>query len=444
MKQKLKTLHTAFGQNSMLKNSAALISGTVAAQAIVFLFSPVLSRLFGLAEFGDLANYNAWVAILALLSGLRYEQAVIVAKGRKNTNSVIALTAALSFLSFLACAAVALLLHAFYQGDGYLYDLQRIVLFIPVGVLAVCISSLFVQFNVKTGHFKRLAIVATIQVVFTVLPQIVLGILHVRNALIVGTIVGYAFAGCLFGWMFFKSHRLAEFSSVVSWRRLRSTAVEHVNFPRYMMPGDGLGIIVQQFVPVFVLALFNPAVAGLYSFSIRVVRLPLIVVSTAVGGALRKEAIDRVHAGESLAGLFFGTVKSLFILALVPFMIALFFGVQIFSAVFGHQWAEAGRVVQILSPGILFEFVALPLSAFFLVTSTQRYTFAIQLTGFVLLVSALFLGRHFLTSFPATCFLISGVMIVINVATVVLAGKVAGVVRPQIPLRIPPANGMNP
>lgn len=426
----------------MIKNSVALISGTVAAQAIVFLFSPILSRVFGLADFGDLANYNAWVAILALLSSLRYEQAIIVAKGRENTNRVIALTGVLSSLSFVIYVTIAILLRVFYTGNGYLRDLQRIVLFIPVGVLTVCVSSLFVQFNVKTGHFRRLAIVATVQVISTVLPQIALGVLHVRHALIIGTIVGYAFSGSMLAWMFFEDHRLAEFLTLASWRRLRLTALEHLNFPRYMLPGEGLGIIVQQFVPVFVLALFNPAVAGLYSFSIRVIRLPLVVVSTAVGGALRKEAIDKVHEGESLVGLFSGTVKSLFLLSLIPFAIVLFFGVQVFTIVFGQQWAEAGRVVQILSPGILFEFVALPLSAFFLVTSTQRYTFAIQLAGFLALVSALFIGRHFFMSFPATCFLISAVMIVVNLATIVLAGKVAGVLRPIMPLPIPPVNGL--
>src|SRR2546422_4559725 len=42
------------------------ISGTVFSQAILFLFSPLLSRIFSRTDFGHLANYNAWVSILAL------------------------------------------------------------------------------------------------------------------------------------------------------------------------------------------------------------------------------------------------------------------------------------------------------------------------------------------------------------------------------------------
>src|SRR5207302_3912399 len=105
------------------------------------------------------------------------------------------------------------------------------------------------------------------------------------------------------------------------------------NFPRYMLGADAIAIVVQQFVPVFVLALFNPAVAGLYSFSIRIVRVPMLVVSTAVGGALRKEAIDHVHANESLSGLFSVTVRTLAAVSLIPFVLVLLFGKQIFAVV---------------------------------------------------------------------------------------------------------------
>jgi O-antigen/teichoic acid export membrane protein len=429
MRSKFASIARGFSESSLIKNSAALISGTVAAQAIVFLFSPVLSRIFGLEDFGNLANYNAWVAILALLSNLRYEHAIIVAKGREDTNRVIALTASLSFVSFLAYSVLAVILRLFYNGSGYLRDLKSIALFIPIGVLTVCLSSLFIQFNVKTGHFKRLAAVAAVQVVFTVVPQIVLGVVHVQHALIVGVIVGYVFSGAVFGWLFFRSHRAEDFRRQMSRRQLRMTARKHQNFPRYMLAADAISVIVQQFVPVFVLALFNPAVAGLYSFSIRVIRVPLLVVSTAVAGALRKEAIDQVHAGGSLAALFSGTVRTLFVLALVPFAIVLLYGREIFGVVFGDRWTEAGRVVQILSPGILFEFVALPLAAFFLVTGTQRYTLVIQLAGFVLLVSALFVGKHLFNDFIATCYLVSGVMIIVNLMSIVLAAKVTGAQR---------------
>lgn len=430
MSQHLAHLRRAVLQSVFFKNILALISGTIVTQAILFLASPILSRIFGLEDFGNLANYTAWVSVLALFSNLRYEHAIIVAKGRESTGRVIALTAVLSLGSFFLYALIAAGIFFFYHGTGYLAHLRSVVLFIPIGTLSVCLSSLLIQFNVKTGQFKRLAAVTAAQVVFTLVPQVLLEALHIQHALILGTIGGSLVSGGVFAWLFVREEGVHDVRGAMRVGHLLATMREYRNFPRYTLGADAIAVVAQQFIPVFVLALFNPAVAGLYAFSIRVVRVPLIVVSTAVAGALRKEAIDLVHGGRSLARLFSITVGSLALLSLIPFVVVLLFAKPIFAIVFGRQWTGAGHVVQILSPGILLEFVALPLAAFFLVTNTQRFTLMIQATGFVLLVSALFLGKHYFDDFISTCYLVSGVMVVVNCMTILLAAKVARVREP--------------
>lgn len=414
-------------RSGLFKNTLALISGTVVTQAIVFLASPILSRVFVPEDFGNLANFNAWVAVLTLLSNFRYEHAIIVARGRKNVSRVVALTSLLSLASVGVYLVLAVAFYLFYRGSGYLAHLKSIVLLIPIGTLAVCLTSILIQLNVKTGRFKRIASVTAVQIVFTLVPQIVLGRLGVEHALIIGTIVGYCFSGIVFAWFFVRDGSARRIPRGMRAVNLRATARQHLNFPRFTLPADAITIVSQQFIPVFVLALYNPAIAGLYAFSVRAVRVPLIVVSTALAGALRKEAIDRVHSGRSLAGLFSATARSLAVLSLAPFIIVLLFAKPIFATVFGAGWIEAGRVVQILSPGILLEFISLPLAVFFLVTNTQRYTLAIQLSGFVLLVGALLIGRQHYGDFLSTCYLVSGVMVLVNLTSIVLAGRVAGV-----------------
>ena len=182
---------------------------------------------------------------------------------------------------------------------------------------------------------------------------------------------------------------------------------------------------MQLFAPVFILALFGPVPAGLYAFAVRIVRAPLLVISTAVGSVLRKEGVDHLSREGNLVGLYVPIVRGLFLLGALPFLVTVFFGRELFAVAFGAQWAEAGRVVQILSPGIFLEFVAFPLGTFFLITNNQHYTFRLQLLGFVLLVAGLVIGRRYLGGFTATCVLISAVMAAANVATIVLAARVS-------------------
>jgi O-antigen/teichoic acid export membrane protein len=396
----------------------------VTTQAIAFLLSPLLSRIFRPEDFGGLANYNAWVSIFALVSSLRYEQAIILAKGRHRTNQVIVLTLALSAVAIALVSVAAAAIHFLYTGGGYLGAIRGIVPLMPAGVLVVCVSSLFTQHNVKTGRFRRLALIGIVQMIVTIVAQILLGVAHVAHALIIGTIAGYSCSSVVFAALFFRRSRLSHLTDAMTVAGLRDTAVIYANFPKFALAADGINVAIQQFIPVFILALFNPVYAGVYSFASRIVRTPLVILATAITGALRKEAADRVHRGESLAALYADTTRSLFVLGILPFIVALLFGRQIFALIFGEPWADAGRVVQILSPGILLEFIAVPLSAFLLVTQNQRYTFRLQSLAFVLLLAALFLGRYYLGDFVASCYLISIAMVVANLSTILLAAQV--------------------
>ena len=120
-----------------------------------------------------------------------------------------------------------------------------------------------------------------------------------------------------------------------------------------------------------------------------------------------------------------GVLTGLLAVGLVPCIVMLVFGPEIFGMVFGAEWAQAGRVVQILSPGILLEFVAFPLTTLYLITDRQRITLKLQLIGTSLLFGAIAFGSAVLDDFMATCFLIAGVMVIVNLASIALAGHVA-------------------
>lgn len=85
--------------NASVRGALTLISGTVAAQAIAFAFTPVLSRLFDVSDFGQFASFNGWVSILALVSCARYEHAIVVARDDETTSRVYALTMTLCLVS---------------------------------------------------------------------------------------------------------------------------------------------------------------------------------------------------------------------------------------------------------------------------------------------------------------------------------------------------------
>lgn len=413
------------GRSSLARSSLALMSGSVASQLIFLLSAPILTRIFGFTEFGVLANYNAWVAFLALLGSLRYEHAIIVAKDDDGTKRAIALAGALTFLSSLLFGCIAVIIHFRQLDQGYLQHILGIVLLIPVGAFVANVSSILIQLSVREGLFRSLGILAGVQALFTVGVQIGLGVLGIENAIIIGSLVGSVLYAALLGKVLWSAAVFTGFRAAQALRRLRETAREFANFPKYAFGADALGLLILSFTPVLISAAFNPALAGVYAFGVRVIRLPLLVVSTAIAGVLRKEGMDYLNRTGNVHALYKNIVVVLLAVGIWPCGVALLFGPEIFAFVFGEQWSEAGRVIQILSPGILLEFVAFPLSTFYLITDNQRIALKLQLSSAVLLGSAIVFGSVILKNFMMTCFLISAVMVVVNLASVALAGRVS-------------------
>jgi O-antigen/teichoic acid export membrane protein len=401
----------------------AVVSGTVTSQALVFLLSPLLARLFVPTDFGALANYNAWVSFLGMISNLRYEQAMIVARGRIAMNRVMALALMLSFASALMLAVAAVIIYRANSGSGYLHEIRDVVLLIPAGMLTMVVISLLTMFSTKRGRFRQLATMALTQAALTASFQILFGYVRVAHGLVLGALVGTIGTAIAFVAWHLRRNRVQHVWRELRPRQLVATARENVSFPRYVLAADSIFVVVQQFVPVILTAMFSPAIAGIYAFSTRVVRVPAFVISTSVLTVLRKHAPDRLVEEGGLWKLFKTTVTTLSIIAIGPFIVLMFFARSVFGFVFGAQWVEAGSVVQILTPGMLLEFVAMPLAVIFIVTRTQRYSFALQMMNMTLLATALVLGRYVWHDFIMTCVVVSVAMVCVNALTIALASR---------------------
>jgi O-antigen/teichoic acid export membrane protein len=421
---------------SFVRSSLAVVSGTVASQALLFLLSPLLARMFAPADFGDLANYNAWVSFLALISNLRYEQAMIVARGRIAMNRVVALALALSVVSALIFAAIAVAVYVANLDAGYLEEIHDVVLLIPAGVLSTVIISLIAMFSTRRGMFRQLAMMTVTQVMISATLQVSFGAMHLAGGLVLGALGGSLVTAFIFLIWHFQRNRLRHLVREFRVQQLIATARENVTFPRYTLAADSINVIAQQFVPVFLTAMFGPATAGIYAFSTRVVRVPALVISTSVLTVLRKHAPDRLSEAGGPWRLFKTTVASLSLLAVGPFAVLLLFGKSIFGLVFGARWVEAGSVAQILTPGMMLEFVAIPMIVFFIVMGKQRYAFVSQVANITLLAGALVGGRYVWHDFTATCALIAGAMLIVNVLTIALASRAC---RTTMVARIEPA-----
>ena len=75
-------------QSTFIRNVSILVSGTIVAQVIAVLASPILSRLYSPEQFGEYAIFITIVGLLSTISSLSYEMAIVKQKEEFDANSL--------------------------------------------------------------------------------------------------------------------------------------------------------------------------------------------------------------------------------------------------------------------------------------------------------------------------------------------------------------------
>jgi O-antigen/teichoic acid export membrane protein len=169
---------------------------------------------------------------------------------------------------------------------------------------------------------------------------------------------------------------------------------EYINFPKFQLPSELLFTTATQITPIVFAFLFTTAVVGHFALALRLVKVPLIILSNAINNVFKNEAIDRYRDKGNCKDLFISLFKKLFLIAIVPFTILFFAAPDLFSLVLGESWRNAGNYAQILIFGLLFELLAFPFRSIFQITNTQFIYLRLQFLSLLLILVAVGLGYY--------------------------------------------------
>jgi O-antigen/teichoic acid export membrane protein len=111
-------------------------------------------------------------------------------------------------------------------------------------------------------------------------------------------------------------------------------------------------------------------------------------IITALRQVLFQRACEIQHQGKRLGALYIKTTAGLFVMALLPSLILLFWAPQLFVWIFGSKWLMAGELTRSLVLWYVFVFCNLPAVLFARI---------IRIQGFVFLYNIALLGARTLT-----------------------------------------------
>lgn len=365
-KIKNKVFRSKFG-----RSIALVAGGTVIAQVLGVIFSPIITRIYPPEQYGVLTAYSAVLGLLATSASLDYQKAIPIAEDEDKAINILVLSMFLLFISVIFIIGLIALF-----GDYFLsvFDSQILTNYkylIPFGVFFVGFYDIVLQWGFRNRDYKTITKTRISQSIASNVNTVIFGLMKFGPiGLLLGFIIGQSAGITTLSTPLVKKKKLL---SVISLNRLKYVFKRYKNFPLYSAPSNYIYAAGNNIPIILLTAFFGGAVTGLFGLANRIIRLPMSLIGTSVAQVFYSEVANIGKSNpKEIKRLSTQLIKKLAIIALFPTITLMLFGPQLFSFVFGEQWYEAGIYARILSVMVYFHFIVSPIGRMLEIFERQR------------------------------------------------------------------------
>lgn len=381
-------------RRSFLGQVLTLVSGTVAAQAILLLASPFLTRIYGPSDFATLSVYTICTGLIAAFASGRYELAIMIAKDDADRRTVAWLSLLLSVGLSVGFGAIVILL---VYNSTYVAEVigtpSVSTWLIPFGALCYAWSTVVQRWEAWNNRFRSLATSQVYGGIVTVALQFLLAYLVAKPSgtqLVIANLIGlivtcYVMSTDIVMELWDRRYDLKLADTLASAR-------QHWKFPVFSTGAHLLGRITVEVPKLMIGALFTPVALGLFSLSLRVSQLPLTLIGQAFGHVFFRRVADCRGDGRRVQRLLNRSALFLLILISPPMIVLFLWAEPLFGFVFGERWTEAGTYARLLIPWMTAGFVVQPISYSLQAFEKQDMIFLWNVTVLPLGLGAVFVG----------------------------------------------------
>lgn len=410
--------------HSFIRGLAVVVGGTAAAQAITFLFSPIITRLYGPEVFGVQGIFLSIVGIVTPFASLGYGGSIVLPASDDEARALFRLSVIISAAVSALSAVIVGIFHAEIAAAIGFTAASALLFLLPIVVLMTAIAQPFHHWLARKKQFASLSRISVAEAILVGIGKSAAGFIAATAPVLLASV---AVSGGLKVWLMWRSAKETLFSSKGSdsgepatsaKTSLGEAAYRFRDFPLFRAPLDWLNAVSYGIPSLMLASLLGPAAAGFYVLAFRVVSLPITIIAAAVGTVFLPRIAEASHRSEPLRPLLLKGTAALAAFGVVPFGVMMVFGPWIFSFVFGSEWAPAGEYARWLSLWFYFIFIAAPSTQAFPILGLQGHFLVYEIIVTILRTAALAVGVLLLQDEMAAIALFAIVGVLVNVAQI--------------------------
>lgn len=364
-----------------------LLSGTLVAQLLNVLFIPIITRLYGPEELGELGYYLRIVLFFAALVTLRLELGFLNERHVDHRSLLLKFTLKWSLILSVLILIPLFVYYLFASDD--LPSIYMIIL-IPAGVFLHALFNIGTHWELAEERFSSISLARFSHSFITNGLKVGAGWLKLGSlGLIIAVIIGLATSSLIY-------LRKMPLKVIASTKKTGALLKKHRELYLYNLPHVLVDLFRDFALASLIIIFFSERDYGYFDHTFRVLKLPLTFLGAAVGQALFSRIAAMIAEKKQLQGFVIKTVLGLALAAIIPFAAVYFYGPELFGFVFGDEWATAGVLGSAMTAWLFMNMIVSPLSYLPVALDEQRPYFFWNVAGTVILILSIVIPVYFM------------------------------------------------
>lgn len=350
-------------ETPVFRNILLLFSGTGLAQLIPVIIQLFLARIYSKTEFGELSVFMSVIGIGGVIATLNYDYVVVISRKQGEARTMLSLSLLSSILISIFSCLILYVFKPYFSGILNVSDYSILWMAPPVILIMGWINGFTSWYN-RLGAYKKMVTGQLTQGLSIPILKLLFGYVGISAGLIWGTFTGYIFAVAYFIYLYLADENKQGLFRSLSWIKMKLYAWEYRDFAIYASIGNLFNAFALLGLPLLITFFYPLEVAGLYFFANSIIRLPINLLSLAIGKVYKKEASEMYQRHPHELYSFTIRIQKMILCFVLPLLVFFFlFGPQLFSFLFGAKWIESGEMIRYFAIFVLFNALYSPISS---------------------------------------------------------------------------------
>ncbi len=349
---------------SILKNILKISTGTLFAQILMLIGTPIITGLYEKEVIGIYALFISTLNVTTSFVTLAYDNTIVLPSRKDDAQALLKIT----LISGGVLSIVTSI--TLYIPIEFFVKYKEIIFFIGLGTfLQVVINSLNYS-KIRDDLFTKLSKSKVLRSIIILAFQI--GLFSLGSY---GLLLGFIVASfCVIIYLMYKDKNIL--TGVFKYQNkqiLFKNAIRYKEYPKYFC-WSNLIFAISSSLPILIFSeYFSLSQVAIYSVASSIMIQPASLISSSIRPVLLSEMAKKKGNKESILFLHNKTFYILFFLGVILSIVIYFILPKIVIFIFGEKWTESAYMVRFLIPYFIWFFVSIPSSIATKVYPFQKY-----------------------------------------------------------------------